>query len=95
MKHTQLSLPFGRFGNLKAITLDESFLVPETGQTVAVGRMTQNDVLFAAKHQWAENRGLVAQALNGLWEFSVLNDLRDNPIVEDWDERALDRFLVG
>ena len=93
MKNTQLRLPFGRFGNLKAVTLDESFFVPQTGQTVAVGRMPQNDVLFAAGHQWAENRGLVAQALRGLWEFSIQNDYRENPVVEEWeDPRTLEWF---
>ena len=93
MENEQLELPLGRYGSLGAIRLDEPFYVPEHDRKVPVGRMTANDVLFASVHQWSEGNGLIAQALSGLWEYSVLNDRRQNPTVSHWDDQALDFFV--
>ena len=69
----QLELALGRFGTLGPITTDERFFVPEKSQSVRVRDMTANDLISAAHFAWAQDTGVIGQALADLWDTTSLD----------------------
>ncbi len=72
MKPEQLKMAFGRLGDLDPVHPDEKFPVPYRATELTVREMTATDVWSAAEHQWSKGKGVVGQALMGLYHLVEL-----------------------